>query len=78
MCKVEIIPKFIQGELKYEADFMFICLVSIPAQNTWNPYLIQADNPANITVSQFLDPIQSTGLHLFSIWSAHLGPYHAE
>lgn len=28
-----------------------------------------------ISVSQFPDSIQVTGLHLFSTWSSHLGPY---
>lgn len=56
MCKVEIIPKFIQGELKYGAESMFVCLVGIPAWNTWNPYLIQVDNPAHIQPHSFLTP----------------------
>ena len=54
MCKVEIIPKFTKGELKYGADFMFICLVGTPARNTWKPYLNQADNPANISLTAIL------------------------
>ena len=56
MCKVEIIPKFTQGELKYGAESMFVCLVGIPAWNTWNPYLIQVDNPAHIQPHSFLTP----------------------
>lgn len=62
MCKVEIIPKFIQGELKYGADSMFTCLVCIPAQITWNFCLIQADNPSILPAAQFPSSIYPAGL----------------
>lgn len=70
MCKGEIIPKFIWGELKYGADFMFICSVCIPAKITWNLHLIQTDNPSILPASQF-NSIYPAALHLFSIWSVH-------